>query len=308
MKSSFSQIEAGDLPPCKADSNYNKRQIPGHTCWIRPQDGDFNYPTVKKAKAKDEEKKESLMQIRGNPGNDLPYCAGNPADQVGITCKAAPVMPASGLVQDLPPCKADSNYNKRQIPGHTCWIAPTGNKTPYPGDDKKKEGEEEKKSLMQLNAAPCTGTNGVNMQDCNVARHHDQNPLCSGKAGEESGRNCVPGFIPAAPAAFAQAEGVCDGNNGMAGQDCRVSRHKDQKPHCTGKAGSGEEPGINCVDPYLKPAAGTATEEEKKDETGGAEEIQLREPVVGGSAMNLPLCNGFNSGKCEEIVDSQKGV
>jgi hypothetical protein len=155
---------------------------------------------------------------------------------------------------------------------------------------------------MQLQE-PCQGTNGKNMQDCTVTRHKDQNPLCSGKAGEEIGRNCVPGHIPAVVAA--QLEGVCDGNNGMAGQDCRVSRHKDQKPHCTGKPN--EEPGINCVDPYLMPAANsTTTAETSTTETPSL--IQMYEPVVGGSGMSLPICTGLNSGKCEEIVDSQKGA
>merc|ERR1712086_603984 len=37
----------------------------------------------------------------------------------------------------------------------------------------------------------CDGSNGSKMQDCRVSRWHDQNPICSGAAGERPGHNCL---------------------------------------------------------------------------------------------------------------------
>ena len=39
--------------------------------------------------------------------------------------------------------------------------------------------------------AVCGGANGSKMQDCRVSRWHDQNQICSGKAGERPGHNCL---------------------------------------------------------------------------------------------------------------------
>ena len=79
------------------------------------------------------------------------------------------------------------------------------------------------------------------MQDCRVARSHDQNPVCRGRPGEEKERNCLD-----RPGALAQAEGICDGPNGSNMQDCRVSRFRDQNPVCRGRPG--EEKERNCLD------------------------------------------------------------
>ena len=65
----------------------------------------------------------------------------------------------------------------------------------------------------------CDGPNGANAQDCRTSRHNDQNPVCSGRKGEEKERNCVD--------RPALAQGICDGPNGANAQDCRTARHND---------------------------------------------------------------------------------
>jgi hypothetical protein len=134
--------QAGDLPPCKAESNYNKRQIPGHTCWIAPTGSAPSYPSAGGDEKK--EKKASLAQ-------GLPYCTGVSNERVGTDCKAYPdIVSTFAQMEDLPPCKAESNYNKRQIPGHTCWIKPLESAPGYPSIKKAKEEGDKKESLVQM--------------------------------------------------------------------------------------------------------------------------------------------------------------
>ena len=98
----------------------------------------------------------------------------------------------------------------------------------------------------------CGGANGSKMQDCRVSRWHDQNQICSGKAGERPGHNCLDraegknagGALAQYPEP--QMGAVCGGANGSKMQDCRVSRWHDQNQICSGKAG--ERPGHNCLD------------------------------------------------------------
>jgi hypothetical protein len=169
----------------------------------------------------------------------------------------------------------------------------------------------------------CDGPNGSNMQDCRTTRHGDQNPVCRGRDGEESERNCVnrtaygisnslaqhPSDLPAdhnpicsgiagqekerncldrkayeKTGPVSLAEGICDGPNGSNMQDCRTTRHGDQNPVCRGR--DGEESERNCVN---RSSYGIA-----------ASLVQLEEPSGGNPTQ---ICNGTNTGHCIEADD-----
>jgi len=94
--------QAGDLPPCKADSNYNKRQIPGHTCWIQPTGSAPAYPSAAGDDDK-KQKKESLVQA-------LPYCTGVSNERVGLDCQNYPEVKSTfAQLESLPYCTGVSN-------------------------------------------------------------------------------------------------------------------------------------------------------------------------------------------------------
>jgi hypothetical protein len=140
----------------------------------------------------------------------------------------------------------------------------------------------------------CDGSNGSNMQDCRVARWHDQMPRCNGNAGQiTSGpnQNCVN--------TLAQVEGVCDGSNGSNMQDCRVSRWHDQMPRCTaGKAGEiTSGPNQNCVNTLVQ-------ELPICNGSNGVRGKQCRAPsdsfAEGNGSTDAPICNGTNTGRCQE--------
>jgi hypothetical protein len=180
-----------------------------------------------------------------------------------------------------------------------------------------------KPSLAQSEGI-CDGPNGSNMQDCRTTRHGDQNPVCRGRDGEESERNCVNRTAYGIATSLAQEPKpytgepvvICDGTNSHncvePDQIGRASNNLAQEP----KPYTGEPVVIcdgtnshNCVEANKIGRPNLAQNLPICNGTNGAPGVDCRAPSgLAASLVQEPnptgapiaICNGTNSHNCIE--------